>query len=348
VIIGSALALVLVAGLAVTGWAYFTGRFGIGPLSAKDKAAVTAIADGVEGLEWAGDDDRECAADRLVRDVRSADLEKHGLIEPDGDDWTYTGEWRLDDAEAYVEEVLDCADDWPAQVGEGWALENTDCLEDIGVSTVAGYFVPELSLADGEDRAEEAKQEAVAELDDCYVSDPPEPSAKARPGYRAVNFRFQEPESDAGDVVLQVRDDGDWAPVDGRKHQVDTNSGGAKGCVEARVEATYAWGTKASTDKRFCGTSKPARIWWVKAKRCTASPGCTTWDLRYEGLASFDTLTLRLFQNGGDCNSQSGQCTFTLTSSGDGRGLAFSWSVYPGYNERFEARIGRMTAVLPN
>jgi hypothetical protein len=348
-IVACALALVLVTGLAITGWAYATGRFGIGPLSAKDEAAVTAIAHGVEAPEWAGEDERECAADQLVRDSRSPDLERRGLIEADGDGWTYTGKWQHDDATAFVESVLDCSDDWPAVVGESWNLEDTDCLGDLDSSTVAEYFVAEgFALSDGEDGAQEGRDQAVAGLDECYVSDPPAPSAKARSAYRAVNFRFKEPESDYGDVILLARDSGDWAPVDGGAHQVDTVAGGRKGCVEARVEASYPWGTSRTSEKRFCGRSKPARIWWVRAKRCSYTAGCTKWDLRYEGLASFDSATVRLLENGGDCNSESGRCARTFIGSANGRGTAISWSVYPGYDEHFVGRIGRLEAVLPD
>ena len=343
------LAVLLVSGLSVTAWAYFTGRFGIGPLSAKDKAAVSAIADGVEAPEWADADARECAADELVHETRSAELEKRGLIDADGDDWTYTGEWRYPDATTYVEALLDCSDDWAEQVGDEWELESTDCLADIGVSTMAGYFVAEtLTLSEGQEDADEGRADAVSALDECYVADPPEPSAKARSAYRAVVFAFDDLGPEAGTATLEVRDDGAWKPVDGRTHAVDTDAGGRKGCVDARVEATFPWGTTSATDKRFCGRSKPARIWWVRAKKCTYTAGCTTWDLRYEGFASFDSENVRLFENGGDCNSESGQCEHTFLTSATGRGVAVSWSVYPGYSERFEARIRKMTAQLPS
>ena len=206
--------MVLVAGLSVTAWAYFTGRFGIGPLSAKDKEAVTAIADGVEAPEWADSGDRECAADELVRDTRSAELEKRDLIKADGDGWTYTGKWRYQEATTYVEALLDCSDDWAEKVGEEWELDDTDCLADIDDSTMADFYVAEtLELSEGKDEADEGREEAVDALDECYVSDPPEPSAKARPAYRAVNFRFAALGSDAGRAVLMVRDLGAWKPL---------------------------------------------------------------------------------------------------------------------------------------
>ncbi|HWM73575.1 MAG TPA: hypothetical protein VNQ53_07535, partial [Nocardioides sp.] len=179
--------MLLVAGLSVAAWAYFTGRFGVGPLSAKDEAAVSAIADDVEAPAWADADARECAADELVHESRSADLEKRGVIDAEGDGWTYTGEWRYPDASTYVEALLDCSDDWPEQVGDEWELESTDCLADIGASTMAGFFVAEtFTLSEGQEDADDARAEAVSALDECYVADPPEPSANARPAYRAV------------------------------------------------------------------------------------------------------------------------------------------------------------------
>ena len=342
------LALLLVAGLSVTAWAYLTGRFGIGPLSAKDEKAVTAIADGVEGPGWAGAGDRECAADELVHDRRSGELEDRGLIEPKGDGWTYTGEWRYPDATTYAEALLDCSDDWPDRLGEEWDLDSTDCLEDIDDATMAGYLVTEtLELSQGQDDADEAREEAVDALDECYVSEPPEPSAKAKPGYRKVTFRFDDLGEDAGRATLTIRDLGAWTPLKGRTHAVDTDSGGQRGCVDARAEAAYPWGTTTQTEATFCGRSKPPKVWWVKAKGCTYTAGCTTWELRYEGFKSFESKKVRLFENGGDCNSESGQCTFRFITDATGRGKAVSWSVYPGYNERFEARLGDRTIRLP-
>jgi len=350
IILAGALAVLLVAGLSVTAWAFFTGRFGVGPLSAKDKAAVSAIAEGVEAPEWTDAEARECAADELVHESRSAELEKRGLIDADGDGWTYTGEWRYSDATTYTEALLDCSDDWVEQLGDEWELESSDCLAEIGASTMAGFVVAEtLTLSEGQDAADEGRAEAVSALDECYLADPPEPSAKARPAYRAVVFTFDDLGPEVGTATLQVRDDGAWKPLGGNNtHAVDTDAGGRKGCVEAQAEATFPWGSTTTTDKRFCGRSQPARIWWVRAKNCTYTSGCTTWDLRYEGFASFDTQSVRLLENGGDCNSESGQCEHTFITGATGRGVAVSWSVYPGYDERFEARIRKMTARLPN
>lgn len=345
----AALAVLLVAGLSVAGWAYATGRFGIGPLSAEDEKAVTAIADGVAAPEWADEGDRECAADELVHDTRSAQLEERDLISADGDGWTYTGTWRYPEASTYVEALMDCVGDWVERVGEEWELDSTDCLEDIDDATIAGFYVAEtLELTAGQDDAEQHRADAVDALDECYVSDPPEPSATARPGYREVSFRFADLGAEAGRAVLMVRELGAWEPLDGTTHAVDTDAGGQRGCVDAKAEATYPWGTTTTTERRFCGKSKPPRIWWVRAKSCTYTAGCTTWNLKYEGFKSFDTQTVRLVENGGDCNSESGTCVDQFVTGATGRGRAVAWSVYPGYAERFEARIGKLTAPLPD
>lgn len=345
----SVLALVLVVGLSVSAWAYLTGRLGIGPLSAKDEAAVTAIADGVEAPKWADAEQRKCAADELVHSSRSAELEKHGLVKADGDGWTYTGDWRIQEATTYVESLLDCSDDWAAEVGDDWDIEDDDCLDDIGTATMADYFIAEtLTLSEGADQAEEGRGEAVDGLDECYVDDPPEPEAKARPAYRAVNFTFEDLDPESGDVTLQIQEDGAWTPLGGRKHTVTTPAGGRKGCVETKAEATYPWGSTSTTEKKFCGTSTPSRVYWLKNATCTYAAGCTKWDLHYEGFESFDTNTVQLVENGGDCMSASGECTSTFVTPANGRGVAISWSVYAGYDEAFEARIGSTTVVLPN
>jgi hypothetical protein len=347
-VLAAVLAVLLVAGLSVTAWAYLTGRFGFGPLSAKDEKAVTAIADGVEAPEWASSADRECAADELVQDHRSAELAKRGLVDAKGDGWTYSGKWHYDDASTYVEALLDCSGDWEQEVGDEWDLESTDCLEDIDDPTMADYIVAEtLALSEGQDDADRGHEEAISALDECYVTDPPEPSAKARPGYRSVRFTFDDLGADAGRATLMIRDDGAWKPLDGNRHSVDTDSGGQRACVDARAEAAYPWGTTTEAETTVCGKSEPSRVWWVKAKSCSFTAGCTTWELRYEGFESFTTKTVRLLENGGDCNSESGTCTFRFYTDPSGRGRAVSWSVYPGYDERFEARIGKRTVPLP-
>src|SRR5690606_34315679 len=138
---------------------------------------------------WASDGDVDCAVDELLHQHRSGELEKRGLVEGSGDDWTYTGSWKRADANSYYESLLECSGSWARQVGDEWGLEDTDCLDDIGASTMAAWFAQDsLELSDGEARAEEDRDEAVEELDECYLKTPPAPRATATPAYRAVKF----------------------------------------------------------------------------------------------------------------------------------------------------------------
>ena len=180
---------------------------------------------------------------------------------------------------------------------------------------MAGFVVAEtLTLSEGQEEADEGRAEAVSALDECYVADPPEPSAKARPAYRAVVFKFDDLGPEAGTATLQVRDDGAWKPLGGNNtHAVDTDAGGRKGCVEAQAEATFPWGTTSDHGQALLRQVEAAPGSGGCGPRTATTPsGCTTWDLRYEGFASFDTESVRLLENGGDCNSESGQCEHTL------------------------------------
>lgn len=343
--LGLALALLLVAGIAVTGWLYATGRFGIGPLSAADKDAVSTIVDGVEAPEWADEDQRECAVDDLIHESRSGELEARGLIERDGDDWTYTGEWESADATTYFEKLLDCSDDWADQVGEMWELDDTDCLEDIGTSTLGAYFAAELlTLSDGDSDqgAAEGRDEAIGELDECYVETPAAPQATAKPGYRAVVFTFEDPAPSSGEVVINTGGAGSWTPLSGPTVEVDTEQGGQRGCVEAQAVATYPWGTTSESLDEFCGKSKPKRIWWKRGKTCTVSPGCVAWELHYEGFKDFASITARYTSNGGNCMAVSGSCSDTITAAPGGRGRLVTWTFPASYDGAFVARVGNL------
>lgn len=348
-IVASALALVLVIGLGVTGWLYFTGRFGIGPLSASDKAAAQAISDGVEKPAWASDDDVACAADELVHEHRSGDLEKRGVVKRDGDDWSYTAKWRGDDATAFYESLLDCTDDWADQVGKEWKLEDSDCLEEIGTSTIGAFFAAEgLTLSEGEDAADDDRKKAVEKLDECYLKTPAAPKATASPGYRAVTFTFTQDSSEAGDVTINTGGEGSWSPLSGRTTEVSTEEGGAKACVEAQAETTYPWGSSATSEKEFCGTAKPKRIFWTKVKKCTAQPGCYAFKLQYEGFKDFASLTATYTSNGGDCMAVSGRCSDRITVVPGGKGTVVTWSFPGSYRGSFVAKSGSLKAKIPN
>jgi hypothetical protein len=342
------LAVVLIAGVAVTGWLYATGRFGIGPLSAADKKAADVIAQDVEGPQWADTDQKRCATERLLHDTRSGDLEKQGVIDKDGDGWKYVGTWPADTATTYLEAVLECTDDWGNELGDTLAVDDPSCLEQIDRSTLAAYLAADtLDLADSS-ATDQARDDTVAALDDCYATDPPAPQGKAKPGYRSVRFTFDRPDVSDAEVTLAVRGtSGERHQLHGTSYRLDTGSGGRKGCVVAQTVAHYAWGTTRTARQRLCGTSEPERIWWTTSNDPQCSdPAC--WDLHYEGFADDAPITFTLHQNGGSCMSVSGECSHTVHAAYGGRGVLVTWSAFAGWHDNFTATVGNLTAVLPN
>ena len=347
-IVALALVVVLVAALSVSGWLYASGRLGFGPLSAKDEAAADTIAENVEGPEWASDKDKQCAADQMVEDGRAERLEKAGLVDPKGDGWTYTGTWKADEAAEYGEAVLDCAKDWPEKVGELWSLDDTDCLADIDSEEIAAYFLSESLEIEDPDDIEKGREDAIEELDECYVSELSLPAVQTTPAYRAVKFTFGQVEG-AEDTEVMVRDaGGSYEPLSGNSRTVDTGEGGKQGCVELQVEASYPWGTSSRKESRACGKSKPKRLFWKRAGGCDYTPGCFSWALRYEGFESFDSGIAKLTENGGSCESQSGNCDISFFVPANGRGTAVTFSFPPGWNERFTGQVGNLRATIPN
>lgn len=345
-VVAGVLALVLVIGLGVTGWLYATGRFGIGPLSAADEDAARAIVDGVERPAWAGRADVECAVDDLVHEHRSGGLEERGLVEHSGGDWSYSGEWRGADATAFYASLLDCTGDWAEQVGAAWNLDDTDCLGDVGVSTMSAWFAHDtLTIDTGEDTVGEDAKKAVAALDKCYLTSPQAPQATARAAYRAVEFTFAAP---AGDVDLSTGGPGSWKPLDGTTTKVATEEGGAEACVQAQAVTTYPWGSTAAAEQEFCGTAKPRRIWWTRQAVCTAEPGCYSFRLHYAGFRDLAPVVATFTSNGGGCMSVSGSCVDTVTAEPGGRGTVVTWSFPGSYHGSFVARVGKLTAKIPN
>jgi hypothetical protein len=347
-IVALSLVVVLIAVLSVGGWLYTSGRLGFGPLSAKDEAAADAIADGVEGPEWASAKDKQCAADQMVEDGRAERLEKAGLVDPKGDGWTYTGTWKADEAEEYGEAVLDCAKDWPDKIGELWSLDDTECLGDIDEGAISDYFIAEsLEVEDAGD-IDNGREDAVEALDECYVAELSLPAVQKTPAYRAVKFTFGEVEGAESSEVM-VRDaGGEYEPLSGNSRSVDTGEGGKQGCVELRVEASYPWGTSSQKESRVCGNSKPKKLFWKRAPGCDYTPGCFSWALRYEGFESFDTGVAKLTENGGSCESQSGNCDITFFVPDNGKGTAVTFSFPPGWNETFVGKVGPLSATIPN
>lgn len=347
----AALALVLVGGLAAGGWAYRTGRLGIGPLSATDKDAAAAIAGNVEGPEWADDEQRACAAERLLRERRADDLQQAGVIERDGDDWRYTGTWPAADATAYAGALLDCSEDWPGQLGQAWVLDDTDCLAGLERTSVAELVAgTTLTLADVDADEPGFLTDARDGLDDCYASAAPRPEAETRSGYRSVAFRFVRPEVPGAEVALHVRPAGAERSRELQRptYRLDTGWGGRRGCVRAAVVATYPWGSTRTSERRFCGKSEPRRVWWAPREDCAGSPPCRSWELRYEGWPGRSWITARLVEDGGRCTSVSGRCRIRLVTPRSGRGVIIIWSAFPGWDAEFVAEVGPFKARLPN
>ncbi|TYL45257.1 hypothetical protein FXB39_19425 [Nocardioides sp. BGMRC 2183] len=341
--------LVLIVGLAAGGWAFFTGRLGFGPLSAADQEAADVIAAEVPGPAWASESQLQCAADDLIGDRRSGALAETGVIEKDGDSWTYTGDWEAEDASAFTTAVLDCSDDWEEQLGEEWGLADTACLGDIGTEPIADFLAVDALEASG-DAAAEASDAAVAELDECYVTDPSVGKASTTPVYRGVKFTFEESAAENATAKVTIADGDSERALRGSSYRADAEEGGAKVCVTVRVTASYAWGSESEATSEECGKAKPKKIYWRELRRCTADgiDNCRSWELHYEGFASFSEVTATLRQNGGDCDSQSGECTFRTTSPHTGRGVIVTWSALPNWSDDFVGIVDGMTAKLPN
>lgn len=357
-----ALALVLIIGVALSAFLYLTGRLGFGPLSAKDQEAVAVIADGVDGPAWATASDIECGADHLLHDQRSAELSTTGLIEEDGDGWDYDpSEWDEDTATTFYEGVLDCTDDWAGAVGEVWELDDADCLGGIGTTTMATYFAGETLIGlenedgdvatDADETAATMRADAVADLDDCYVVEAPEPQAKAKPAYRSVRFTFSEIGAEGADFEVTVKDGSEWSELPGATYRLDTGEGGVEGCVDARVSASYPWGTVSEAESEFCGKAKKKEFFWRKLRQCKSEEQrpCQSYELRFAGYRTGEVLTATYTHNGGDCLAASGSCTATQFVQVSGRGMIQTWSFPLDYNGRFVATLeDGTTAVLPN
>lgn len=343
----------LVIALAIGGWAYGTGRLGIGPLSSQDKAAASVIAKGVGGPRWASADQRSCAATELMKDRRSKALEDSGVIESGGSDgWTYTGTWDAADADEFADDLLDCSADWTKQLGREWGLDDTGCLDSVGRSAVADTLVTSFGGDSGD--ATNAKRDAAAKLDACYHTGVANPTAKATPAYRAVDFAFTLPNTSNASTSLSVRTpDGSIAKVAGAHYRADAGQGGQQVCVQATLKAHYGWGSTSSGSTRACGTSKAKGFYWSRLAKCTDGSDCTTWALHANGFKSFSTLRVTFSDNGGDCNFTKHACTVPLAVNGDGRGftgkdILFRYTTPNGFTDHYTATTKGLTAVIPD
>lgn len=358
-LVAIAAVLVLVIGIGVSSFLYFTGRLGFGPLSAKDEAAISALADGVATPAWVAEGDLECAAEEWVRDDRSEAIAATGVLAADGEAWEYVAaRWRERDANGFVSYLFGCNGDWPERVAEEWQLEDASCLGDIDEETMADYFAADFLLGlpdedgkvdtDAEEARADLKADGIAALDECYVADPEAAEVTTKRAYRAVKFTVAAAE----DAEVSIRTDGSWQPLRGTTHEVDTGEGGAEGCLEVRVETTYAWGSTAEAQTRACAKAKPKRVWWKKLDGCQSEgqSNCTSYRLRFAGYSDYDVVSVEYRHNGGDCLATSGGCTSVVLIGDDGRESAVQqWSFPAGYSGRFVAVIDDdREVVLPN
>lgn len=349
-IIGGGTALVLVVALGIGGWAFGTGRLGFGPLSAKDKAAASAIADGVKGPSWADSAQRSCAATKLLHHRRSKALAASGLITPDGAGWTFTGSWQAADAQTYADGLLACSDDWEKQVGDQWGLGDTGCLDQVGRTQVAAVLVTTELHVDGAD-ARSAHDSASAALDQCYGTGVAKPTGTAAPAYRAVRFSFDLPTAANARTSLTVEGPDGEDTVNGTTYLAAAQQGGARVCIRATLSATYGWGSTVTSTTRVCGHAKPRRLWWARLPHCSEYAGCVTWALYPAG---FRTGIERLTFNGSggrnDCPFVSGICTRSVLIGSNGRGIdsyVFRVTTGPGKRTDITAHLGGLSARLP-
>ncbi|HWU23846.1 MAG TPA: hypothetical protein VN088_20070, partial [Nocardioides sp.] len=350
-IIGGTTALVLVIALGIGGWAFATGRLGFGPLSAQDKAAAAAIADGVNSPSWADDGQRSCAATKLLHERRSKALAASGLITKDGDGWTFTGSWQPADAQRYAEDLLACSDDWKKQVGDQWKVSDTGCLDKVGRSQVAAVLVTSELRVDDAD-ARKAHDSAADALDQCYGTGVAKPTGTATPAYRAVSFRFDLPDAANAQTTLTVDGPDGQQTVSGSTYQADAEEGGAKVCIKATLSATYGWGSTVTSTTRVCGHAKPKRLWWAKLPHCSEYAGCVVWALYPAGFRTgVESLTFNGSGGPGDCPFVSGNCSHSVLIGSDGRGLddayVFRLTTGPGKRTDVTAHMGGLTARLP-
>lgn len=338
------------AGLAVGGWAYGTGRLGFGPLSAQDKAAARAIAAGVKGPSWADDDQRSCAATELLHHHRSGALRRSGLITPAGSgDWTFTGSWDTADAHTYADALLGCSDDWRHQLGQQWHLSDTACLDQVGRSEVADVLVT-TALGVHDDAATKAHDAAADALDHCYGTGVANPTGTAKPAYRAVDFHFDLPSAANAETSLTVRGPDGTEHVDGKHYRASTDAGGQHLCVKVTLRATYGWGSTTTSSTRVCGTSKPKQVRWQRLAHCGEFAGCVVWALHVDGFRP-GFAHLRITDDTGGCPLTSGNCSRSALIGSDGRGFDHGYvlRVTGGSGRRNDliATMGGITARVP-
>lgn len=209
--------LVLIGGLAGAGWAYTSGRLGIGPLSDDEQQAADAIAEGVE-IEWADASARECAAEELAGDLRLDGLQDAGLVD---EDLSFQEDgWTSSTATDFHRALLDCTDDWPTTLAEEWEYgdDGPGCLEDQGSSAVAGILADDLVDDLGEGTASE---DVILELTEC-VHPPVAGATVTDEGHRKASVEIDPPAGPVAPVTeyrvsipgtVQAQTTGDVVPL---------------------------------------------------------------------------------------------------------------------------------------
>lgn len=335
----------------------FTSWFGLGGLHGDDKAAATAIAGGVPRPEWASKDTVSCASESLVKKESAETLRQHGVVKNSGGAWSYTGTWPADDATAFTSGLLDCSDDWATDIGDAWSVGDSRCMSDnVDEDAMSGLLAVDLLQPSDPGKAGTEKGKAVKALDSCYAKATAEgATTKPAPGYLAVDFAFDVPRTPGGKVAISVQKKGasTWEDVKGSSYQMPVTDGGAQGCVTVRTTVTYAWGTTKSATAPSCGQSQPKKLVWQTEDKC-GSPqlaklagGCNSWLLTYEGFAPGKPFTVKLTKNGGKCD-KTAQCTYKQTPDNTGKGAVVRWSAPKNWHDRFVAKTGDLSAVIPN
>lgn len=352
-------ALMAVAFLGTTAWAYLTGV--VGPLRGDDKEVARVLSLAGDTPAWAAAEQIRCAADTVVKDKGSAGLAKAGVVAKTGSGFSYTGEWPSELGSQWYAELLDCADgrpnsdsaSWSRQVAGAWTLDDPRCLREVGRPAIAGVLaVTNLRLADEELAAKNVA--AITALDSCYARTPEAPSGAAAAGYRQVTLKVTAPTVAAGIPALDIAlDDGAAQPTSGEDpdltYTLPVAKGGAEACVQATTKVTYAWGTvRTGEPAELCGKAAEARMEWRKiARSCPkGKPKCTYMAAYVEGLSDNQKLKVT-YRPTGDFKCAGKKPTCSLEIKADGNGKARTpGQLVTGKKGKLVASAGSLKATL--
>lgn len=318
-------ALVTVAFLGTSAWAYFTGE--IGPLRGDEKDVARTLALAGDTPAWADPEQIRCAADAVVKDKGSAGLTKAGVVTRTGSGFSYAGEWPSALGTQWYAELLGCADggarSWSGQVAGAWTLDDPRCLREVGRPAIAGVLaVTNLRLTDEDLAAKNV--DAITHLDSCYARTPEAPTGAAAAGYREVTLKVTAPVVTSGTAAI---DDDSAQPTTSEKpeltYTLPVARGGAEACVEATTKVTYAWGTvRTGEPAKLCGKATAARMEWRTLKRSCpkGKPKCTYMAAYVEGLADSQKMTVT-YRPTGDfkCAGKKPTCTVKIKADANGK-----------------------------